>query len=287
MQLINGLEIAKNIKLSIAHKVIKFEKKPCLVVIIVGANKASKIYVKNKEKACEECGFKSIKYELDENIKESELIELLDKLNRDDNISAILVQVPLPKHIDENKIFEAVCPEKDVDCFHPVNVGKLFSSKSNDDRNIILPCTASGCLRLIKSVDNYQNLEGKNVVVIGRSNIVGKPLAQLLLNENCTVTIAHSRTKNLKEIASKADIIVIAIGKPKFLKKDMIKENVLIIDVGINRLDDGTVCGDVDFEDVKDKCLFITPVPKGVGPMTIACLMENTYNLFLRNNRYK
>lgn len=287
MQIINGFEISENIKLSIANMVSKFEKKPCLVVVIVGANKASKIYVKNKEKACEECGFKSIKYELDENTTELELIELLNKLNKDDNINAILVQLPLPKHINENRISESINPDKDVDCFNPINVGKFFNNKNTDYNDMILPCTANGCLKLIKSINNYQNIEGKRAVIIGRSNIVGKPIAQLLLNENCTVTIAHSKTKNLAEITIQADIIVIAIGKPKFLKKDMIKKDALIIDVGINRLNNSTICGDVDFEDVKDKCLFITPVPKGVGPMTIACLMENTYNLFLKQNGYK
>lgn len=287
MQIINGFEISKNIKLSIADIVSKFEKKPCLAVIIVGANKASKIYVKNKEKACEECGFKSIKYELDENTTELELIELLNKLNKDDNINAILVQLPLPKHINENRISESIQPDKDVDCFNPINVGKFFNNKNTDYNDMILPCTANGCLKLIKSINNYQNIEGKRAVIIGRSNIVGKPIAQLLLNENCTVTIVHSKTKNLAEITIQADIIVIAIGKPKFLKKDMIKKDALIIDVGINRLNNSTICGDVDFEDVKDKCLFITPVPKGVGPMTIACLMENTYNLFLKQNGYK
>lgn len=287
MQIINGFEISENIKLSIANMVSKFEKKPCLVVVIVGANKASKIYVKNKEKACEECGFKSIKYELDGNTTELELIELLDKLNKNDNINAILVQLPLPKHINENRISESIHPDKDVDCFNPINVGKFFNNKNTDYNDMILPCTANGCLKLIKSINNYQNIEGKRAVIIGRSNIVGKPIAQLLLNENCTVTIAHSKTKNLAEITIQADIIVIAIGKPKFLKKDMIKKDALIIDVGINRLNNSTICGDVDFEDVKDKCLFITPVPKGVGPMTIACLIENTYNLFLKQNGYK
>ncbi len=280
MQIINGQEIAKNIKSSIAEAIKDSKTKPCLAVIIVGENPASKIYVKNKEKACVDCGFKSLKYELPESTNENELLDLIEKLNNDKEITGILVQLPLPKHIDENKIILAIDPNKDVDCFHPINAGKLFSSKNNENLSI-LPCTANGCLKLIKSVCN--DLEGKRAVVIGRSNIVGKPVAQLLLNENCTVTIVHSKTVNLEEITKQADIIVVAIGKAKFLKKNMIKNDVIVIDVGINRLGDGSICGDADFENIKDKCSFISPVPKGVGPMTVACLMENTYNFFLKN----
>ncbi len=280
MQIINGQEIAKNIKSSIAEAIKDFKIKPCLAVIIVGENSASKIYVRNKEKACTDCGFESLKYELQENTNEDELLNLIKKLNKDEKITGILVQLPLPKHINENKVILAIDPKKDVDCFHPLNVGMLFSSKNNENLNV-LPCTANGCLKLIKSVCN--DLNGKKVVVIGRSNIVGKPVAQLLLNENCTVTIVHSRTINLEEITKQADIIVVAIGKAKFLKKNMVKDGVIVIDVGINRLEDGSICGDADFDDVKEKCLFISPVPKGVGPMTVACLMENTYNFFLKN----
>lgn len=280
MQIINGQETAKKIKSSIAEDIKNFQTKPCLAVIIVGENPASKIYVRNKEKACAECGFDSLKYELPENTNEGELLDLIEKLNNDEKITGILVQLPLPKHINEDKIILAISPDKDVDCFHPVNVGKLFSSKNNENLNV-LPCTANGCLKLIKSVCN--DLNGKRAVVIGRSNIVGKPVAQLLLNENCTTTIVHSKTVNLEEITKQADILVVAIGKAKFLKKNMVKDGVIVIDVGINRLEDGSICGDVDFEDVKEKCLFISPVPKGVGPMTVACLMENTYNFFLKN----
>ncbi len=280
MQIINGQEIAKNVKFSIAEAIKDFAIKPCLAVIMVGENPASKIYVKNKERACIDCGFESLKYELPESTNENELLDLIKKLNNDKEITGILVQLPLPKYIDENKIILAIDSNKDVDCFHPINVGKLFSSKNNKNLSI-LPCTANGCLKLIKSVCN--DLEGKRAVVIGRSNIVGKPVAQLLLNENCTVTIVHSKTLNLEEITKQADIIVVAIGKAKFLKRNMIKNDVIVIDVGINRLGDGSICGDADFENIKDKCSFISPVPKGVGPMTVACLMENTYNFFLKN----
>lgn len=282
MQLIDGQEIAKKIKLLIKSKIENFNIKPCLAVIIVGSNQASKIYIKNKEKACKECGFDFLKYELKDNTTESDLLKLINELNNNDKITGILVQLPLPIHINEEKIILSINPEKDVDCFHPFNFGKLFSSKNNNNKNV-LPCTANGCLKLIKSV--CSNLEKKNAVIIGRSNIVGKPMAQLLLNENCTVTIAHSKTNNLTEITNKADIIVIAIGKAKFLTDEMIKKNAIVIDVGINRLDNNKICGDVDFENVKYKCSYITPVPKGVGPMTIACLMENTYNFYIKNNK--
>lgn len=279
MSLINGQEIAREIKRSIAEEVSKLGFKPCLAVLIVGDNRASKIYVKNKEKACEECGFRSLKYELEENSSEEELLKLLDSLNKNRDIDGILVQLPLPKHINENHILDSIDPDKDVDCFNPINVGRLYSSKTNDYKDMVLPCTAAGCLKLIKSNEGYENIAGKNAVVLGRSNIVGKPVAQLLLNENCTVTITHSKTQNLEQITRQADILVVAIGKPKFLKENMVKEGAMVIDVGINRLDDGSICGDTDFDNIKDRCSFITPVPRGVGPMTIACLMENTLRL--------
>ncbi|MDR1495016.1 MAG: bifunctional methylenetetrahydrofolate dehydrogenase/methenyltetrahydrofolate cyclohydrolase, partial [Rickettsiales bacterium] len=220
-------------------------------------------------------------YELAEDVDEQEILELLENLNRDREINGILVQLPLPRHMDEKKIILAMDPSKDVDCFHPINVGRLFSSRSNSELDIS-PCTASGCLRMIKSV--CPGLAGKNAVVLGRSNIVGKPVAQLLLNEDCSIIIAHSKTQDLHSLTRNADIVVVAVGKPKFLKRTMLNEGVLLIDVGINRLEDGSICGDVDFEDVKDICSFISPVPRGVGPMTVACLMENTYNVFLRQN---
>ena len=281
MQIISGKELAKVIKEQIKEEVAKLNKKPCLAVIIVGENPASKIYVKNKEKACIACGFESVKYELEENTSEEELLSIIDKLNKDSNVDGILVQLPLPQHISEEKVILSIDPNKDVDCFHPYNVGVLYTSKKNSDCNV-LPCTANGCLQLIKSV--CENLEGKNAVVIGRSNIVGKPVAQLLLNENCTTTIVHSRTKNIEEITRQADILVVAVGKAKFVKENMVKDGAIVIDVGINRLDDGTICGDVDFENVSEKCSYITPVPNGVGPMTIACLMQNTFGFYLKNN---
>ena len=281
MQIISGKELAKVIKEQIKEEVAKLDKKPCLAVIIVGENPASKIYVKNKEKACVACGFESIKYELEDGTSEVELLNVIDKLNKDNNVDGILVQLPLPKHINEEKVILSIDPNKDVDCFHPYNVGILYTSRKNSDCNV-LPCTANGCLQLIKTV--CENLEGKNAVVIGRSNIVGKPVAQLLLNENCTTTIVHSKTRNIEEITKQADILVVAVGKAKFLKENMVKDGAIVIDVGINRLEDGSICGDVDFENVSKKCSYITPVPNGVGPMTIACLMQNTFGFYLRNN---
>ncbi len=287
MKIINGKELAKTIKTSIKDKISQITgREPCLAVVIVGNNPASKIYVKNKEKACVDCGFKSLKYELEESVSEDNLLTLIDKLNNDVNVDGILIQLPLPNHINEEKVLLAIDPNKDVDCFHPFNVGKLYTSKKNSD-NCVLPCTANGCLKLIKTV--CEDLSGKNAVVIGRSNIVGKPVAQLLLNENCTTTITHSRTKNIENITKNTDILVVAIGKAKFLKSSMIKDDAIVIDVGINRLEDGTVCGDVDFEEIQkqDRNISITPVPGGVGPMTIACLMENTFNFYMNSIKNK
>lgn len=282
MQLINGKELSKNIKNSLREKISVLDRKPCLAVIIIGNNPASAVYVRNKEKACADCGIISLKYELNENTSEAELLNLIDRLNKDNNVDGILVQLPLPYHsnINENKILLAINPNKDVDCFHPLNVGKVFSSKINNNYDV-LPCTANGCLKLIKSVCN--DLTGKHAVIIGRSNIVGKPVAQLLLNENCTTTIVHSKTRNISNITKIADILIVAVGKAKFLTADMIKNNAIVIDVGINRLEDDSICGDADFENLKDKCSYITPVPNGVGPMTVACLMENTYKFYLKH----
>lgn len=280
-KIIDGTKIAENIKEEIKQKILKLSnnQKPCLAVIIVGENSASKIYVKNKEKACKKCGIESIKYELSENTTEKELIELIKKLNEDAKINGILVQLPLPKHINEKNILLSINPDKDVDCFHPVNIGNMFIGNFNIDKSL-LPCTPKGCLKLIKSVLG-NDLSGKKACVIGRSNIVGKPISQLLLNENCTVKIVHSKTKNLKEECLWADILIVAIGKEKFITEDMIKDGAIIIDVGINRNENG-LCGDVDFENAIKKVSYITPVPGGVGPMTVACLMENVYNAFLK-----
>lgn len=284
-KIIDGKALSEAIKKDIKDKVLKLSnevsKVPCLAVIIVGNDPASEIYVKNKEKACKKCGIKSVKYELAEQTTEKELLELIERLNNDNNVNGILVQLPLPRHINDNSVIAAISPEKDVDCFHVSNVGRLAVGNFDFEKSM-LPCTPKGCVKLIKSVLG-NNLSGKKVCVVGRSNIVGKPIAQLLLGENCTIKIVHSKTENLKDECLWADILVVAIGKPKFIKKDMVKNGAVVIDVGINRVEQG-LCGDVDFDDVIDKVAYITPVPGGVGPMTIACLMENVYNAFLRQN---
>jgi methylenetetrahydrofolate dehydrogenase (NADP+)/methenyltetrahydrofolate cyclohydrolase len=269
-KIINGQEIAKTLRLDIKNEASKLPFVPCLAVIIAGEDPASQVYVKNKAKACEECGIKSLQYELKEDVSEDELIGLIKKLNNDKNTHGILIQLPLPKHIDKNRVINTISPIKDVDCFHPINIGKMFA---NEEKDLILPCTPKGCMILIRSV--CENLSGKRAAVIGRSNIVGKPMAQLLLNENCTVSILHSKTLNISEEIRQAEIVVAAIGKAKFLKKEMLKDGAIVIDVGVNRNDDGRLCGDADFDDVYDVCSFITPVPKGVGPMTITCLLQN------------
>lgn len=274
MQIISGQDLAKEIKIQLKEKVLQFNKKPCLAVILVGENPASKVYIKNKEKACKECGFESLVYGLYEDTPEEELLELIDTLNKNDEVDGVLVQLPLPKHINEENVLKAIDPRKDVDCFNPLNIGKFFSSK----HYFTVPCTASGCIKLIKTVT--ADLVGKNAVVIGRSNIVGKPVAKMLLDEDCSVTMLHSKSKNINTFLATADIIVVAVGRPKLLKADVIKDGAIIIDVGINRLDDGSLCGDVDFEEFLNKDCFITPVPRGVGPMTIACLLENTFKCF-------
>ena len=265
----------KNISTIIKNEVIEESKKlidlgiqPCLAVIIVGNNQASKVYVNNKKKACEYCNIKSLSYELPEETNENDLLELIDELNKSKNVNGILVQLPLPKHINEENIILKISKFKDVDCFNPYNLGCIFTGKEG-----FKPCTPAGIIELIKRYE--YKIEGKNCVVIGRSNIVGKPVSILLMAENGTVTICHSKTKNIKEICKNADIIVVATGKINTLTKDMVKEGAIIIDVGINRNENGKICGDVDFENVKDVAGAITPVPGGVGPMTIAMLMRN------------
>ncbi|MDE5741845.1 MAG: bifunctional methylenetetrahydrofolate dehydrogenase/methenyltetrahydrofolate cyclohydrolase FolD [Oscillospiraceae bacterium] len=240
-----------------------------LAVVIVGNNSASRVYVNNKKKACEEVGFTSYEYALSEETTEAELLELVEKLNNDDKVNGILVQLPLPKQINENAIINAIRPDKDVDAFHPENVGHIMIGDFS-----FLPCTPAGVMELI--AETGVDVCGKNCVVIGRSNIVGKPMAMLLLHKNGTVTICHSRTKNLAEICSQADILVAAVGKAKFVTPDMIKEGSVVIDVGMNRDENGKLCGDVDYAACFDKAGYITPVPGGVGPMTIAMLMRNT-----------
>ena len=240
-----------------------------LAVVIVGNDPASQVYVRNKEKACETVGFNSYKYALPEETTEQELLALVDKLNNDDKVDGILVQLPLPKHLDDKMIINNIRPDKDVDAFHPVNVGKIMIGDYS-----FLPCTPAGVMELIKSTGTQ--IEGKECVVIGRSNIVGKPQAMLLLHQSGTVTICHSKTKDLKTVASRADILVAAVGRAKMITADYVKQGAVVIDVGMNRDENGKLCGDVDFESVKDKAGYITPVPGGVGPMTIAMLMKNT-----------
>ena len=272
MKILDGkavsLKVKENVKVR-AEELKKFGVEPTLAVILVGEDKASRTYVRAKEKACNEYGIKSVAHRLSENTTQEELLALINVLNLDDSIHGILVQLPLPKHIDTNTILATIDPTKDVDGFHAVNVGKLVSGLDG-----FVPCTPLGVMEILKEYGI--DVAGLNAVVIGRSNIVGKPMANLLLNASATVTTTHSKTKNLKEICKNADLIVAAIGKPFFLKADMVKEGAVVVDVGINRLDDGRLVGDVDFDEVAPKCSYITPVPGGVGPMTIAMLLNNT-----------
>ncbi len=270
-QLIDGKLISTQIKDELKAEVAELKAKgitPCLAVIQVGNDPASCVYVNNKKKACAYIGIESLSYELDEQISQEELLTIIDELNHNEMVNGILVQLPLPKHIDENTIIHAIAPEKDVDGFHPETVGNMCIGSKG-----FLPCTPAGVIQLLKR-SNIE-IEGKECVVIGRSNIVGKPMAMLLLRENGTVTITHSRTRDLKEITKRADILVAAIGKPKFVTAEYVKEGAVVIDVGIHRNENNKLCGDVDFDDVIGKVSAITPVPGGVGPMTIAMLMNN------------
>ena len=272
MKILDGKAVSLKVKESIkvrADELKKFGVEPTLAVVLVGEDKASQTYVRAKEKACNEYGIKSMAHRLSENTTQNELLALINVLNLDDSIHGILVQLPLPKHIDTNVVLAAIDPRKDVDGFHAVNVGKLVSGLDG-----FVPCTPLGVMEILKEYGI--EVAGLNAVVIGRSNIVGKPMANLLLNASATVTVTHSKTKNLKEICKNADLIVAAIGKPFFLKADMVKDGAVVVDVGINRLDDGRLVGDVDFDEVAPKCSYITPVPGGVGPMTIAMLLNNT-----------
>ena len=278
--IIDGKKIAAKLRENLKKKIIDIKSSlnlvPGLSVILIGEDTASKIYVKNKEKFSKEVGINSEVIRYPENIEERIILDKIKELNKNKKVSGILVQLPLPKHIDKKKVIETILPEKDVDGFHPVNVGNLSSGYESN-----IPCTPLGCYLLLKEVE--KNLSGKHAVVIGRSNLNGKPMAQLLLKENCTVTIAHSKTKDLKAECNKADIIVAAVGKPKLVKGDWVKKNAIVIDVGINKIDSGIV-GDVDFDQVSKKARAITPVPGGVGPMTIACLLNNTVECFKRAN---
>ena len=278
--IIDGKKIAETLRQKLKKEIVEikssFKSAPGLTVILVGEDPASKIYVRNKEKFSKEIGINSEVIKYPENIGEKEVLNKIIELNKNKKVSGILVQLPLPKHINKQKVIETILPEKDVDGFHPINVGNLSSGYDSK-----IPCTPLGCFILLKEVE--KNLSGKHAVVIGRSNLNGKPMAQLLLKENCTVTITHSKTKDLKSQCNKADIIIAAVGKPKLVKGDWVKKNAIVIDVGINKTSDGIV-GDIDFNEVSKVARAITPVPGGVGPMTIACLLRNTVECFKRAN---
>ena len=272
-KIIDGKLVSEKIRNVIKEKAQRIQKEfsrvPGLAAVLVGEDPASQIYVRNKRRSCEDVGIYSEEHKLSEFTTQDELLSLIDKLNNDNKINGILVQLPLPSHINESLVLNSVSPEKDVDGFHPINAGYLFEGQPK-----FIPCTPHG---IIKMLEFYNvEIEGKNAVVLGRSNIVGKPAAILLLQKNATVTICHSRTRNLNEVLKNADIIVAAIGKAHFIKKEMVKEGAVIIDVGINRLENGKLAGDVDFDGVREVCSLITPVPGGVGPMTITMLLWNT-----------
>jgi methylenetetrahydrofolate dehydrogenase (NADP+)/methenyltetrahydrofolate cyclohydrolase len=271
-QIINGKEIAEAVRQEISKEVQQLREKnivPGLAVILVGDNQASQTYVRNKQKACEDLGMHSILIKKPAELSQEELIQSIDELNQDDSIHGILVQLPLPGHIQEKAIIEAISPDKDVDGFHPINIGRMMTGQ-----DAFLPCTPYGVMVMLEHID--YDLEGKHVVIVGRSNIVGKPAGQLFLNANATVTYCHSRTKDLAYYTKQADVVVAAVGKRDTITSDHIKEGAVVIDVGMNRNDEGKLCGDVAFDEVKNKASYITPVPKGVGPMTITMLMKNT-----------
>ena len=271
-QIINGKEIAEAVRQEISKEVQQLREKnvvPGLAVILVGDNQASQTYVRNKQKACEDLGMHSVLIKQPEDLTQQELIRNIEELNQDDSIHGILVQLPLPGHIQEKAIIEAISPEKDVDGFHPINIGRMMTGQ-----DAFLPCTPHGIMIMLEHI-GYK-LEGKHVVIVGRSNIVGKPAGMLFLNANATVTYCHSKTKDLAYFTKQADVVVVAVGKRDTITSSHIKEGAVVIDVGMNRNEDGKLCGDVSFEDVKNIASYITPVPKGVGPMTITMLMKNT-----------
>ena len=276
MKIIDGKEIAKNLRSKISEEVKKLDRPPGLAVILVGEDPASAVYVRNKERACNEAGFFSNKIIKSENITEEQLLEEVERLNHDPQIDGILVQLPLPGHINANKVIEHISPLKDVDGFHSENIGKLMQNKSH-----LRPCTPKGVMTMLASIGC--EVMGMNCVVIGASNIVGRPMAMELLNARGTVTICNSKTKNVAEKVMQADIVVVGVGIPKMVKGDWVKDGAVVIDIGINRLDNGSLVGDVDFDAIKDKASAITPVPGGVGPMTIATLLENTLIAYRQN----
>ncbi len=268
---IDGKAIADEIKKEAAAEAAALKAqgvKPCLAVILVGNDSASQVYVNNKKKACEAVGIRSVSYTLDENAEESELLQLVDTLNLDSSVHGILVQLPLPEHMDETKVIVAISPEKDVDCFHPMNVGRLTSGLDG-----FLPCTPAGVIEILKRTGH--DIAGKNCAIIGRSNLVGKPLALLMTRENATVTLCHSKTQNLAEVCRRADILVSAAGKAGLVTGDMVKDGAVVIDVGMNRNAEGKLCGDVVYDEAAEKASAVTPVPGGVGLMTVAMLMKN------------
>lgn len=279
-KIIDGKVISQAVKDGVAAEVTQLKKQgitPGLAVIIVGDDPASRVYVNNKKKACEQLGMYSVEYTMPENTTEEELLNLIKDLNCDPQINGILCQLPLPKHLNEELVINTIIPEKDVDAFHPHNVGRIMLGDYD-----FLPCTPAGIMEMLK----YENINitGKNCVVIGRSNIVGKPMAMLLLHKNATVTICHSKTQDLAGVCRQADVLVAAVGRANFVTADMVKEGAVVIDVGINRLENGKLCGDVNFAEVEPKASYITPVPGGVGPMTIATLMKNTLTAAKRQN---
>lgn len=270
-EILNGKEFAKKVRKQVKEDVAILKEKgvnPKLAVIMVGNNSSSEVYVRNKSKACEKTGIDFEEFLMAENTEEKELLDLIEKLNNDDSIHGILLQSPVPKHIDINKAFRTISPKKDVDGFNPINVGNLSIGE-----DCFISCTPYGVIKLLEEYNI--KLEGKEAVVLGRSNIVGKPMAQCLLSKNATVTTCHSRTKDIDKVIKRADIVIAAIGKSKFVKKEMIKDGAVVVDVGINRLDDGSLVGDVDYEGVSEVASYITPVPGGIGPMTIAMLVSN------------
>ena len=282
MEILDGKKVSAKVREDLKLEVDNLKKegiKPKLAVIMVGDDLASKVYVRNKNKACEEIGIEYEEFLLDEETTMEELLNVIDNLNKNKNIDGILLQSPIPKHLDINKAFRAILPEKDVDGFHPINAGKLSIGEK-----CFVPCTPHG---VVKIIEEYNiETEGKNVVIVGRSNIVGKPLIQCMLQKNATVTVCHSKTRNLEEFTRKADILIVAIGKQKFITENMVKEGVVVIDIGINRNEEGKLVGDVDFNNVSKKASYITPVPGGVGPMTVAMLMENVVEA-AKQNKYK
>ena len=270
-EIIDGKKLSQKIRNELAEKVKDLKKQgihPKLAVIMVGNDPGSTVYVRNKSRACEKVGIEFEEFLFEESFSEEELLAVIDKLNKDDTVHGILLQSPVPKTININKCFREILPSKDVDGFNPINVGNLCIGEDT-----FISCTPYG---IVKMLEEYNiETEGKETVILGRSNIVGKPMIQCMLNKNSTVTVCHSKTKNIEEITKRADILISAIGKPKFVKSNMVKEGAVVIDVGINRNEDGTICGDVDFEEVKEKASYITPVPGGVGPMTITMLLNN------------